>query len=369
MAAAMLAPQVALPPGPPAMEIAELQAFPVREPVSRRSYTVLRIRTKSGLTGFGECAGASAADLARARETLIGRPASAYAGVRLLHALGGAVNMALLDILGQSCKAPVYRVLGGPTRNKVRAMTSLTGANDDELVSDLKRGMSAGFRAFSVPAPSPAARNQGQAYARAARKRVDTLRTAAGDRNIDFVLNGGGGLSPGDAGSLAASLETFHLLWFDEPCAVSNLQTIRKIAGETVTPIGFGRHIAEPGTFQDLLREGLVDIVRPDLSRNGISQCRRLAAMAEPYYTAVAPHHEGGPIASVAALHLAASLPNFFIQHIPLPAADEDRRMRADLVSGSPEAVRDGFAALPGGNGLGIAVNEKALQQYKDGDA
>ncbi|MDQ6700986.1 MAG: hypothetical protein M3Z36_12470, partial [Acidobacteriota bacterium] len=271
--------------------------------------------------------------------------------------------------LGQSCKAPIYRVLGGPTRNKVRAMTSLAGASDDELVADLKRAMAAGFRAFSVPVPPPAARNQGQAYARATRKRVDTLRAAAGNGNIDFVLNGGDHLSPGDAGSLAASLESFHLLWFDEPCAVSNLQTIRKISGETVTPIGFGRHITEPGTFQDLLREGLVDIVRPDLSRNGISQCRRLAAMAEPYYTAVAPHHEGGPISTIAALHLAASLPNFFIQHIPLPAAAEDRKMRADLVSGSPEAVRDGFAALPGGNGLGIAVNEKALQQYKDGDA
>ncbi|MDQ6701005.1 MAG: hypothetical protein M3Z36_12565, partial [Acidobacteriota bacterium] len=102
-AAAMLAPQAALPAGPAAMEIAELQAFPVREPVSRRSYTILRIGTKSGLTGFGECAGASPVDLAHARETLIGRAATAYASVRALHAVGGAVNTALLDILGQSC--------------------------------------------------------------------------------------------------------------------------------------------------------------------------------------------------------------------------------------------------------------------------
>lgn len=351
------------------MQIAELQAFPVREPVSKRKYTVLQVRTKSGLTGFGECAGASAADLGRARETLIGRPAGAYASVPPLHKVGGAVNMALLDILGRSCKAPVYRVLGGPTRNKVRAMTSLTGASDNELVSDLKRGMAAGFRAFSVPVPPPGARNQGQTYARATRKRVDTLRAAAASADVNFVLNGAAHLSPGDAGSLAASLETFHLLWFDEPCSVSNLQTIRKIAGETVTPMGFGQHVTDPGTFQDLLREGLVDIIRPDLLRNGISQCRRLAAIAEPYYTAVAPHHEGGPISTVAALHLAASLPNFFIQHIPLPAAAEDRKMRSELLPGSPETVRDGFAALPGGAGLGFTVNEKALQQYKDGDA
>ena len=187
--------------------------------------------------------------------------------------------------------------------------------------------------------------------------------------DADFVLNAADHLTPGDAASIATALEHFHLLWFDEPCAVSNLNTIRKIAGETVTPLGFGRHVTEPGTFQDLLREGLIDIVRPDLSRNGISQSRRLAAMAEPYYTAVAPHHEGGPIATAAAIHLAASLPNFFIQHVPFPSAPEDRRMRAEIAGAALETVRDGFLALPTAPGLGIQVNEKALENYRDGDA
>ena len=77
-------------------------------------------------------------------------------------------------------------------------------------------------------------------------------------------------------------------------------------------------------------------------------------------------NHDGGPIATAAALHLAASLPNFFIQHIPLPADERDRRMRAELVSQPVETVRDGFAALPHGPGLGIEVNESALEKYKE---
>jgi galactonate dehydratase len=91
-----------------------------------------------------------------------------------------------------------------------------------------------------------------------------------------------------------------------------------------------------------------------------------MAALAETYYIAVAPHHDGGPVGTAAALQLAASLPNFFIQHIPAPEAEADRRMRAELAGGSIEIIKDGFAALPVGPGLGIKVNEDALERYNE---
>ena len=145
-----------------------------------------------------------------------------------------------------------------------------------------------------------------------------------------------------------------------------NLGALRKIAAENVTPLGVGRFIDQPSAFQDLLREEAIDILRPDISiLNGISQIRQMAAIAESYYTAIAPYHNGGPVASAAAFHLAASLPNFFIQQIPLPQAEQDRKMRAAL-AGNVEMVKDGFAALPMGPGLGITVNEKALEEYKE---
>lgn len=350
------------------LDITALDSWMLREPVSHRGYCVVRLRTKSGLAGFGECGEVSGAEIETARRLVTGRPATSYEAVRIQ--LGRAsrvqagINMAMLDLVGRYTKAPVYQVLGGPTRHRVRALASLDGASDEDLVASLKMRHAAGFRAFTVPLPPVMARNQGQAFADAVSRRLDKLRATADD--ADFVLDGAASLTPGDAGRVAAAIEHLHLLWFDEPCRLSNLSAVRKITDESATPLGFGRRIERPGQVQDALREEVVDILRPDLASHGISQIRRLAALAETYYVAVAPHHEGGPIGTVAALHLAASLPNFFIQHIPLPSAEADRRMRAELTGGSVETIKDGFATLPTAPGLGIAVHEEALDKYKE---
>ena len=150
------------------------------------------------------------------------------------------------------------------------------------------------------------------------------------------------------------------------PVRFPTLRAAYRIASENVTPIGFGRFAAEPGVFQDLLRSDAIDVVRPDVGLHGITQARRISALAETYYVAVAPFHDGGPIATAAALNLAASLPNFFIQQIPYPIAEEDRRMRARLAGDLIETVKDGFLQLPRGPGLGITVNEAALREYRE---
>jgi galactonate dehydratase len=339
--------------------IASLDAYPVREPVSGRAWTMIRLRTASGLTGWGEGPRVTPADIAKARAAVASRSATAWATMPDAGPLQAAVETAMLDIAAKAAKAPLYRFLGGPTRFKVRALTS---CGDDRLSS----AVSAGFKAVQVTLPPPPARNLGRAYHAAVLDRMDKLRGTA-PAGVNFVLGGNAALSAGDAASIAAELARFHLLWFDEPAPLRNYATIRKIADESVTPLGFGRTVSDGSACQDLLREGIADVLRPDLSRAGISGIRRIAALAETYYVAVAPNHEGGPVGTAAALHLAASLPNFFIQHIPLPEADEDRRMRAALVAQPVETVRDGFAALPAGPGLGIEVNEDALGRYKDG--
>src|ERR1035437_7368273 len=244
--------------------------------------------------------------------------------------------MAMLDILGKACHAPIYRVLGGPTRHKIRAFTDSAEAP--------------GFHAVALRVPPAAARNRGKAY----QDQVRALAKLLGD-DRDFVLDAHGRLTPGDAASVAATIESSHPLWFDEPCSVSNLEVVRKISAETVTPLGFGRGIGDPGVFQALLREGLVDVVRPDISVHGISGTRRIAVLAETYYVAIAPHHDGGP---------AATVPNFFIQHVPRPEAAADREKPAAIVSAGLETARDGFLVLLRGLGLGIDVNEAALEKY-----
>ena len=351
------------------LAISEIKAYPLREPISRRSYTVMEVQTKGGLIGYGECAAAPPEALALARQAAVGRAATSYEVIgRQLAAYPGmqaAVVMALLDIAGKYAKAPVYQTLGGPTRNKARAITALNGATDAELISAMNRARAAGHRAFLVPVPSPAAANQGQAFVKATRARLESLRAEAGP-DVDFVLDGGGRLTPGDSASLAAALERFHLLWFEEPCRISNIAALHKIASETVTPLGFGRRVHQGGAFQDLLRDQVIDILRPSLALNGLSQLRRMAALAETYYTAIAPHHEGGPIATAAALHLAASLPNFFIQQVPFTEAVEDRAMRAKLGGVSLEKPTGGFLSLPTGAGLGLTLDRSALENYRE---
>lgn len=349
-------------------EIADLRIYPVREPVSGRTYTIVKAHTRSGLTGFGECGRVSSGELDKARSLMLGRAATAYATASTGTPMDAGLNMALLDITAKACAAPVYRLLGGPTRHKIRAMAALHGNSDEELKRSLAAGRRAGFRAFQVPIPKVTARNQGKAFDRAAHERMESLRSAGGE-HVEFVLDAAGALSPGDAASLASSLEKFHLLWFNEPCTLSNLRTLQKISDESVTPLGFGRHIEEASVFQDMMRDGVVDVVRPDLLQHGISRIRQVATLAETYYTAVAPNHEGGAVATAAALHLAASLPNFFIQHIPWPVDEKDRRMRSEIVPQPVENVLDGFIPLPAGTGFGIEVSEAALEKYRDTSA
>lgn len=356
----------------PKLEMVALDAFAVREPVSRRAYTCLRLRTRSGTVGYGECSQLSASDLSGLRAAIQGREASSFESIRrgltLSRPALAALDMAMLDLVGKFTNAPVYQVLGGPTRNQARALARIEGQTDESVVAAVSEARATGHKAFLIPLPATHSPNHSATLVNAAQRRVDRVRSAAGD-GCDFVLDAGGKLTPGDASSLAAAFERLHLLWFDEPCRVSNLSAASRIAGENVTPVGFGRFATEAGVFQDLLRADAVDVVRPDLAQHGVTQTRRISALAETYYVAVAPFHDGGPIATAAALNLAASLPNFFIQQLPCPKAAEDRRMRARLAGERLETVKDGFLQLPQGPGLGIQVNEAALGEYREREA
>ncbi len=327
------------------LDVADIRHFPLREPASGNRYSLLRVTTRSGMTGWGECAYSSSADLKALQSAWVGKPAHAYATISPSTPFGAALDIALLDLLGKSTKAPIYRVLGGPTRSKVRAWSATAAQQSPVAVIDV---------------PAPVSRNQGKAYQN---RILELVKAVPEDR--DFILMGHGLLTPGDAASVAATVETKHPLWFDEPCSHSNIEALRKVSTETVVPLGFGAGIDDPAVFQTLLREGLIDVVRPDIGVFGISGARRVAALAEPYYVAVAPRHRGGPVGTAAAIHLAASIPNFFAQHVPLPEAEQDRAMRREIVSPDLETASDGYLSLPKSAGLGITVNEAALEKYR----
>ncbi|MFN0170551.1 MAG: mandelate racemase/muconate lactonizing enzyme family protein [Bryobacteraceae bacterium] len=335
------------------MLIDRLDVFTVREPVSRRQYSLVKLTTRDGVAGWGECSPLTAGDVDSARSMTARQPVHRYEVLRTRmenHPAQAAVNMACLDAVGKMARAPVFQVLGGPTRNKVRALTDWSPA-----------ALKAGHRAFVVPLPEITFPNPRRQFLSQVRERLEALRREAGD-SADFVLDGNNQLPPGEAQNVSAAIEGLHPLWFDEPCALTNLGAARKISEENVTPLGWGRHIRNLAEVQNLLREQMIDVVRLDLNRHGISSIRRAAALAEAYYVAVAPYHAGGPVGTAAAIHLAASLPNFFIQQLPF-AQGEDAKMRAELTGGDLEQVRDGFLPLPAKAGLGVEINESTLRR------
>ena len=329
---------------PSALDIKSIRHLPVREPISGKCYSLLQITTQSGLTGWGECHYDPKADSKALESIWIGRAADAYATIPPSAPLRAAIDMASLDLLGKAANAPVYRVLGGPTRAKVRSYGSHSPGASSVTVIDV---------------PAPVSRNQGKAFQN---QILDLVNAVPAER--DFILAAGGALTPGDAASVATTVESKHPLWFDEPCPYSDMNALRKVAGESVIPLGFGSGVADPAIFQALLREGLVDLVRPEIGIFGINGTRRIAALAEPYYVAVAPRHTGGPIMTAAAIHIAASIPNFFIQQLPSPVAEEDRAMWREIVSYEFRSDANGFLDLTKLPGLGITVSESAVEKY-----
>ena len=349
--------------------ITALRAWRVREPVSSRRYTVIKLEAKGGAFGYGEGGPSVASDIAEAKAAVLGRTASdaEFIRSRLCGSpnVEAAVNNAMLDLLGRSTSVPIYQFLGGPTRYKVRVVAHIEGQDEQQLSSAVRQARSRGFLAFAFTIPSRDAMWRMQAYVDVIRKRIDLLKGVAGP-DTDFVLDAGGTLTPGDASFIATALERIHLLWLDEPTNVLTYDALSRITDETVMPVGLGRNIHDVTTFQNLLRWGCVDILRPSMGLNSIRQIRRMAAVAETHYVAVGPHHAGGPLGTLAAIHLAASLPNFFAQQVPQPSAERDRAMRAEITSGYQETAKDGFAELINKPGLGVDVNEQALAKYSE---
>ncbi len=356
------------------MVVTNIQARAIEEPGGRQ-YAVLEISTDSGVSGFGEAPAApdprTAVDrLKRELQPLLGaNPERAVRVDRDLERSGaspasrGAANIAILDILGRSAKSPLYEVLGGPTRTKARAMAVLEGKSTDDFRKAVLAAKSAGHRAFSIPLQVPETMERGRVFYTDIRDMLDELRRAAG-QDCDFVLDCGGRISPGEATSIAARVESFHLLWLDEPTGDLNAAAQATISKGTVTPVGFGRHFTENSRFQDLLREDGIDVLRPDIALNGVTAIRKAAALAETYYVAVAPYHRGGPIGTAAGVHISASLPNSFIQETPFSMNEADRKARSAIAGGWDEKPAEGFFRLLEKPGLGIEVNRAALEAH-----
>ncbi|HUP02503.1 MAG TPA: enolase C-terminal domain-like protein, partial [Bryobacteraceae bacterium] len=236
---------------PPAAEdhplrIVDFHAWRLKEPDSGRRYSVVRLRAQGGATGYGEGGPSLAAEIAAARTAVMNRRATESEYVRAslagLPALEAAVSNAMLDLASRAKEMPIYRYLGGPVRYKARLLAHLEGKTAAEARPSLERAKRQGFQLFTTAAPVRDAMIPLRAYVDQVRQHLTDMQALAG-AGAEWVLDGHGAMTPGDAATLAVALEPLHPVWFDEPTGVITQDALAKIVDESVMPIGLGRAI------------------------------------------------------------------------------------------------------------------------------
>jgi galactonate dehydratase len=254
------------------------------------------------------------------------------------------IDMALWDIKGKVLGVPVWSLLGGQVRSQVRMYAH---ASTPETALALKaRGVTA-LKCGGVSDPV---------------RKIAALREAVGD-DIDLMidLHGPPWLTPADAATLARELEPYKLLFMEDPIAPDNLDGYRRIRDASNIPLAAGERMATIFGLRQLIEQELVDVVQPDTGRaGGITQMKKIAAMAEAHHIMMAPHSGSlGPVAEYAALHLLAAIPNtLFLERIE---DDWDGRAHTALPALQQQ---NGFLTVPTAPGLGVDIDEDFVARF-----
>lgn len=285
-------------------------------------------------------------------------------GPVLMSALSG-LDQALWDLNGKLHNIPAWRMMAGKVRDKVRAYAWIGGDRPHEIGEAAAARRAQGFSAVKMNATAELDRLAPPQVLEEVVERVRAAQAAGVDVGVDFH----GRVHKAMAKQLAKLLEPLGLLFIEEPLLSENLEGLANIAQLISTPIALGERLYSRWDFKQVLASGNVDIIQPDLSHaGGISECRRIAAMAEAYDVAVAPHCPLGPIALASCLQLAACTPNLVLQEMSLGI---HYNVGADLLTYiTDKAVLtpvDGFLLIPEGPGLGIEIDEVAVREASHG--
>ena len=278
-----------------------------------------------------------------------------YRGGPILTSALSGIDQALWDIKGKALGVPVYELLGGPTRDRVRVYAH---AGTPEAI---RKALDNGFTAFKTgPAKKrPARYIETLAAVHYAAEKFAELRKTIGDDN-DIAIDFHGAISPATAKLLIKALEPYQPMFVEEPCQAQNHDVMAEIARGTHLPIATGERVFTKWGFREVLEKRAATVLQPDLCHaGGITEVRLIAGMAEAYYASVAPHNPLGPISLAAGVQISASIPNFLCQ--------EQVSLGEGYIK-KPFTVSKGYLDLPTGPGLGIELDENALADKIDHD-
>ena len=347
----------------------------------------LEMETDEGLTGWGEpvIEGRAATVKAAVQELeryLIGndpmkiediwqsmyRTGFYRGGPEVMSAIAG-IDQALWDIKGKFYNAPIYDLLGGKCRDRLRVYSWVGGDRPGDLENGVKVLWESGCTAVKMNGTEEMHYIDSYEKIDEVCKRVQTIRDTMGAK-MDIAVDFHGRVHKTMAKVLAHALEPYHLMFIEEPVLPQNNEALREISKHTSTPIATGERMFSRWDFKSLFEAGYADIIQPDLSHaGGISEVKKIASMAEAYDMAVAPHCPLGPIALAACVQLDACTPNVFIQEQSLGIHYNKGTDLLDyLADPSVFKFENGFIQIPDKPGLGIEVNkEKVIEAAKVG--
>ncbi|MEM7439735.1 MAG: galactonate dehydratase [Pseudomonadota bacterium] len=347
----------------------------------------LKIETDEGITGWGEpvLEGKALAVEAMVHELsdyLVGRDplliedhwqvmyrGGFYRGGGIHMSAIAGIDQALWDIKGKAAGLPVHALLGGKCRDKIKVYSWIGGDRPADVAQNARDVMDRGFEAIKLNGCEEMQIVDTNAKVDAAVATIATIRDAVG-YDVGIGVDFHGRVQKPMAKVLAKELDPYRLMFIEEPVLSENREALRDIVNHTATPIALGERLYSRWDFKGVLEDGFVDILQPDLSHaGGITECRKIATMAEAYDVALAPHCPLGPIALAACLQVDAVSHNAFIQEQSLGIHYNTSNDILDyLVNKDVFAYADGCVAIPDGPGLGVEVDEDyVIERAKEG--
>jgi galactonate dehydratase len=283
-------------------------------------------------------------------------------GADVMAAIGG-IDMALWDIAGKAVALPIHKLLGGPTRDRVRVYAHIDGDTSEALAEDARAKVDQGYTAvrfYPLGAFNDAIPTSVLGLVQTVVTRVEAVRQAVGPE-VDLMIDVVNRLTPPEAIAVGHAVEPYGLYFFEDPIEADNIDAMAQVASSIRVPVATGERLYTIYQFRELFNKNAAAYARPDLSlAGGITNCKKIAALAEASYVGVVPHNPLSPVLTAACVQLCAATHNIAMQEY---RPTEHESPKSELVD-EPLSVKNGHLVVPDRPGLGIDLNLEAFKHH-----
>ena len=365
------------------LKITDVKTFFV-DPGTSKNWLFVKVETDEGISGWGEAynyrdrAMNTAAHANSIKRYLIGRSPfnikhftqvmfddyAARRGSMGFFCVISGIEQALWDIVGKTLNTPVYNLLGGACREKIRVYANgwfSNASTPEESAEKAVETIKGGFTALKFdPFPGPWRSYISKQDEKAAVEVVKAVREAVGP-DIDLLIEVHRRLSPMNAVRVARMLEEFEPYWYEEPVPADNIEALTEVRRNINIPVVTGETLYTKSAYCEVFEKRAADIINPDVCNcGGILELKEIAAMAQPYYVAVSPHNFNSTTIGLAAtINVSACIPNFLITEYFV-----NFKSRGDEIAVTPFKVENGYIKIPDKPGLGLELDEEAMARY-----